>query len=161
MIPLETLKRALDPIWDAVRSMVSRCVVRNSDAGPMMQTVQVDLGHGDLREAEHFEPYGITARPLEKAEGLYVSPGGRSQPGVVLAVADRRYRVTGLQKGEVAIYTDEGVAIKLGRNNLIEITGATVRVDATAIELEAAASVDITAGTAITLAAPAINLNSA
>jgi phage gp45-like len=59
-----------------------------------------------------------------------VFPGGLRSHGVVLAVEDRRYRLTGLEDGEVALFDDLGNIIKLGRER-IEMTAVTeLRVEA-------------------------------
>ncbi|MCT2388796.1 hypothetical protein [Erwinia pyrifoliae] len=40
---------------------------------------------------------------------------------MVITVADRRYRLTGLKSGEVAMYSDEGDSIVLRRGNRVEV----------------------------------------
>jgi phage baseplate assembly protein V len=50
---------------------------------------------------------------------------GRRDNGFILAVDDRRYRLTGLDDGEVAIYTDQGDSIVIRRGGTIEINAAT------------------------------------
>ena len=152
---LENLKRALAPLWAALRTMFARAVVRNVNDAPRMQEVQVDLGNKDLRDrVEHWQPYGLTAKPQVGAEALVLFPSGdRSGPAAVLLVADRRYRIRNLADGEVALYTDEGVAITLKRNQVVRIEGAS-------IELGASDTIGATAGSSITLTAPTINLDS-
>lgn len=56
------------------------------------------------------------------AEAVVLFPSGDRSHGVVISVADRRYRLKGLKSGEVAIYTDEGDSIILKRGRVTEIT---------------------------------------
>ncbi|MNP68014.1 Bacteriophage Mu Gp45 protein [compost metagenome] len=62
--------------------------------------------------------------------------GDRSH-GVVLVVSDRRFRLQGLEPGEVALYTDEGDFLHFKRGRVIEVTTATFKVSAeTAVEFD-------------------------
>ena len=47
--------------------------------------------------------------------------GGNRTSGIVVCVEDKRYRLKGLESGEVALYTDEGDSLVLKRDNTIEI----------------------------------------
>lgn len=67
--------------------------------------------------------------PLPGAEALAAFIGGNRDHGIVIAVDDRRYRLRGLEGGEVAIYTDEGDKIVLKRGNKIEVTTQTFEVN--------------------------------
>jgi phage gp45-like len=50
--------------------------------------------------------------------------------GVVIVVADRRYRLQALAAGEVAIYTDEGDKIHFKRGRIIDIETQTLNINA-------------------------------
>jgi phage gp45-like len=47
--------------------------------------------------------------------------GGDRNNGVVVAVGDRKFRLKGLQGGEVAMYTDEGDIIIMKRGHNIKV----------------------------------------
>lgn len=49
---------------------------------------------------------------------------------MVLVVSDRRYRLPGLQAGEVALYTDEGDRVVLKRGRVIELETLTLKITA-------------------------------
>jgi phage baseplate assembly protein V len=122
----------------AVRTanLVSRAVVALVDDSSKLQVLQVEVGEGEVREAERVQEYGFTSVPLEGAEGVVVFVGGRRDHGLVVATDDRRHRPTGLQTGEVAVYTDEGDQVIIRRGGTIEVTAATkVVVDAPVVEL--------------------------
>ncbi|EFE98313.1 phage baseplate assembly protein V [Serratia odorifera] len=104
-------------------NLLARAVIRSLNSAAKCQTVDIGLVAGDEKNAvEHLEPYGFTAAAHPGAEALAFFLGGDRSHGVVLAVADRRYRLTGLKNGEVAIYTDEGDSIVLKRGRIIEAT---------------------------------------
>lgn len=117
--------------------VVSRAVVTRVDDSKQRQIVQAGLLAGETRDGlEHFQPYGFTSVPHEGAEGVALFVGGERDHGLLVAVDDRRYRLTGLENGEVALFTDEGDKLVIKRGGTIEITAATkVVVSAPLVEL--------------------------
>lgn len=116
----------------SLKSMMARGTVVLAAAGKMMQTLQVRLTAGELKDnVEHFEPYGLTSNPLPGAEVLTMFLGGDRSHAVVVVAADRRFRITQLEPGEVAIYTDEGDKIHFKRGRIIDIETATLNIKAT------------------------------
>lgn len=129
----------MSSLANRVMLAVARCVVSLVDDAKKMQTVQAQLLKREVRDGiERVQNYGYTSKPHAGAEGVVVFVGGNRDHGLCIAVDDRRYRLTGLEDGEVAIYTDEGDKIHLKRGNVIEVTTQTFRVNAeTLIELNA------------------------
>ena len=112
--------------------MMARGTVVLAAAGKMMQSLQVRITAGELKDnVEHFEPYGMTSNPLPGAEVLAMFLGGDRSHAVVVVASDRRYRITELKPGEVAIYTDEGDKIHFKRGRIIDIETATLNIKAT------------------------------
>lgn len=113
-------------------NMFARGVVALAKSTGKTQLLQMSLTAGEIKDGmEHLEPYGFTSCPHEGAEGLAAFMGGDRSHGVVLVVADRRYRVQALQAGEVAIYTDEGDRIHFKRGRIIDIQTGTLNITAT------------------------------
>jgi len=111
--------------------LLVRGTVVLGDAVKKMQTLQMRLYAGEVKDGlEHFEPYGFTSNPLAGAEGLAAFLGGDRSHGVVLVVADRRYRIQSMAPGEVAIYTDEGDKIHFKRGRIIDIETQTLNIKA-------------------------------
>lgn len=107
-----------------VRGMVSRAVVNLVNDGAKLQALQVTLLADQVPDdAEHFQHYGYTSVPHPGAEGIGLAVGGSTGHTVVINVDDRRYRLTGLQAGEVALYDDLGHKVYLTRNGIV-IDGA-------------------------------------
>jgi phage baseplate assembly protein V len=123
MIDFEKLLR---PITTRISNLVSRAVVALVDDSKRIQDVQLSVLKGETREGvERFQEYGFTSVPHPGAEAVVLFPGGSRDHGLCVAVDDRRYRLKGLEDGEVAIYTDEGDKITIKRGGMIEISCAT------------------------------------
>lgn len=107
--------------------LLARGTVVLAHSANKLQSLQMRLTAGEVNDdMEHFEPYGFTSNPLAGAEGIATFLGGDRSHGVVLVVADRRYRLKALAAGEVAIYTDEGDKIHFKRGRVIDIDSPTL-----------------------------------
>lgn len=125
-------------LGSALRNVFVRGVVAVVEAGRKMQAIQVRLTAGEVKgNVEHFEPYGWSSHPHPGAESVIAFVGGDRSHGVALCVADRRYRLVGLEAGEVAIYSDEGDSVVLKRGRVVEVTTETFRLNAKRCELNA------------------------
>lgn len=123
---IDSLNRLLAPLKTRIANMVARSVVQLVDDSTRMQMLQIGALAGETREGvERFQNYGFTSVPLEGAEALVLFVGGRRDHGMAVAVDDRRHRMKGLEKGEVAIYSKFGSSIVLRKNGDIELTAAT------------------------------------
>jgi phage baseplate assembly protein V len=102
------ISRAIAPLGRRLRLMVARAVITAIDDSGKIQSAQVKLLDGEVREGvEILNQYGFSSVPPGEPEGLYFSVGGDRDHGVMAAVADRAFRFKNLAPGEVAIYTDE------------------------------------------------------
>ncbi|CNF00526.1 MULTISPECIES: phage baseplate assembly protein V [Yersinia] len=116
------MSRLLGGIQRGLSNMLVRAVVRHLDSSSKNQMLQIQMIADELKDnIEHLEPYGFTSAAHTGAEAFAAFPDGDRSHGVVLVVADRRYRIKGLKSGEVAIYSDEGDSIILKRGNQIEV----------------------------------------
>lgn len=103
-----------------LRLLATRAIVRVIDPAAMLQALQVEaLADELLDDVEHLEPYGHTAHPHPGAEAVVLNLGGNRSGAVVIAVADRRYRLKGLAAGEVALYDDLGQKVHLTRAGIV------------------------------------------
>lgn len=96
-----------DPMKRRISNMVVRAVVSAAvDDSTTFQTVQLDaLSDETLEGLERFQNYGFTGVPEEGAEALVIFPFGNRDHGIVVAIDDRKSRMKGLNKGDVAMYT--------------------------------------------------------
>jgi len=104
------------------RAMIARCPVALVTEGRKMRELQVSRDGEPLDGVEHFEPYGLSSRPVAGAEALVLAIGGASDHPVACVVADRTHRPTDLEAGEVCIWDDLGQELRLSRTR-VEITG--------------------------------------
>ncbi len=100
--------------------MVGRGLVTAvSDAGAI-QVMQLLLLDGEpADDVERIQEYGFTSVPKAGAEVACVFVGGNRDHGLVIAVDDRRYRLVGLEGGEVAIFDDQGQKVHLTRSGIV------------------------------------------
>lgn len=124
-----------------------------------LQQVQVELLADETKDnVERFQQYGFTSVPLEGAEALVVFLGGGRDHGIVFAIDDRRYRLTKLEAGDVALYTDEGTKIVLGRKQQITITADTLKLDCSHIIVDGD-TLEISASDSIKITSPSVDVN--
>ena len=110
----------LDAINRAISNVLARAVLRGIDTASKCQMVEISMPGGEGKnDIEHLEPYGFTSAPLTGAEAFAAYFDGDRSHGVVLVVADRRYRLKGLEGGEVAIYDDEAKSVTLTRTGIV------------------------------------------
>lgn len=114
------LAQALGPLARRIGNLVARGTVAAVNAATKMQGLQVRLLAGEVKDGvEHFEPYGFTSHPNAGAEAIAAFFDGDRSHGVVLVVADRRYRLKGLAAGEMAIHDDQGQKVHLTRSGIV------------------------------------------
>lgn len=113
------------PLRTQLTNVVARAVVKLVNDGKKMQILQLELLEDETRDdCERVQNYGFTSVPEDGAEAVALFPGGGRDHGLVIAVDDRRYRLKGLAKGEVAVYDKQGSKIVLKSNGDIEITAS-------------------------------------
>jgi phage baseplate assembly protein V len=118
---------------NGIANILARGVVALGNSASKLQSLQLRLLAGEVKDnVEHLEPYGFTACPQPGAEALAGFIGGDRSHGVVIVVADRRFRLQGLKPGEVALYTDEGDFIHFKRGRILDIETVTLNIKASA-----------------------------
>ncbi len=122
--------KMIAPYARRITNMLARGTVEQVNSAKKMQEVQADLLADEIKGMEQMEPYGFTACALPGAELLAAFMDGDKSHGVVICVADRRYRLVGLAAGEVAIYDDQGQKVHLTRTGIV-IDGANLPVTIT------------------------------
>lgn len=141
---------ALRTLARRVRMLLARSVVTLVNDALKVQGLQITVLQGEVAQVQRFQEYGFTSVPLPGAEAIVAALAGVRSHLVAIAVDDGRYRLKGLQGGEVALYTDEGDVIHFKRGKSIEITsGGSVKVTAP--------EVTVTASTKVTLDSPEVH----
>lgn len=123
---IRTINKLVAPLKRRVMLMVGRAVLQLIDDAWKIQQLQLTGLAGEvLEKVERFQEYGFTSVPLPGAEAVLLAVGGDRAHGLVVGVEDRRYRLTGLEGGEVAIYDDQGQKVHIKRNG-ISVEGANI-----------------------------------
>ena len=140
---MRTTTRQLSPQARRLENLLARGTLGALNRARKMQRIQAKLLGGEQKQSlEWFENYGFTSAPLSGAELLAAFIDGDRSHGIVVAVADRRYRIA-LEDGEVAIYDDlehkvhltrDGIVIDGKTDDVKVITTGKVRVEAASLE---------------------------
>jgi phage baseplate assembly protein V len=137
---LDDMKRFIAPLQRRVMLAIGRGTLGPVDDAGGLQRSQVKLLAGEVRDnVERIQPYGFSAVPLPGADVLVVCVGGNRDHPVIIGADDRRHRPTGMQPGDVCIYSNQtGHKITLKADRTIEIEGDEITIKAdTKITLEA------------------------
>jgi phage baseplate assembly protein V len=141
------LHRLVKDAHRRVMMSIGRAVLSAIDDTAKAQSLQVQLLDGETQDGvERFQEYGFSSVPHAGAEAIMASVGGLRGHGVIIAVEDRRYRLTGGAAGEVALYDDLGQVVRLTRAGIVINSASKVTV-------QSAAEVDVIA--------PVVNLGAA
>jgi phage baseplate assembly protein V len=158
---VRTVQKLMAPLARRISMLLGRGVVKLINDAGGRQLLQVSILADEVRaEVERFQNYGITSFPFEGAEVVTASVGGSRDHTIVLVVDDRRYRLQGLEQGEVALYDDQGQKIHLKRNKEIEITGCdTLKATCTVSATVTAPQLTIIATTKVTMTTPRLEVS--
>ncbi len=140
---IRPVTRVMAPLKRRVLLMIRRGVLKLVDDGSGLQHVQLVAFEGEtLDQVERFQEYGFTSVPHPGAEAVLAAVSGARAHSLVVGVEDRRFRLTGLAGGDVAIYDDRGQKMHLTRDGInivspgkINITAPAVCVEAKTVEL--------------------------
>ncbi len=123
---MSDLNKLFGPMARRLGNLVARGKVLAADSAAKLQTLQIGLLAGETKDrVEHFEPFGHTAKPMPGAEHITLFLDGDRSHGVTVVVADRRYRLQGLQDGEAAMYDAFGNKVHLKADGTLEVLAAT------------------------------------
>lgn len=111
---------ALDQLLRRIRMAIAPGrITATNDAG-VVQKVQVTLGDGQVVDAVPvMYVYGLATAPHAGADVVFLAGAGDRSDGVIVAVNDQRYRLTGLVPGEVALHDDLGRKVHLTRDGIV------------------------------------------
>ncbi len=111
----------LHHLWHRVLGMVRvASVTLVDDTNQSGQTHQLAFSPRETwDDVPALNNYGFTSNPLPGAKAVSLTAHGDQSKGVVIAVGDGRYRLSGTQSGEVAIHDDLGQAVYLTRTGIV------------------------------------------
>ena len=139
---MDALNRLLTNIKSRVLLMVGRGVLKAVADDTAVQVCQAALLDGELKSGiERAQNYGLTSVPPVGSVATLLFVGGDRSNGIVISAESRKFRLKGLQAGEVALYTDEGDEIRLKRGHEIAVKTSKFVIDAAEIDLNGAVKV--------------------
>lgn len=140
-----------------ILNLIARAIGRRVDDSASRQSAQVEVTKGELIDGvPRIQDYGLTSvPPVEGSDAIVLFLGGNREQGIIVAMENRQFRLTGLEAGEVALYDDLGNVFKLGRE-MIEVEAVTkVQVRAPIVDVEADGGVTLTSGASSIQVTPA------
>ncbi len=150
---VETIKAFVNPIKRRILLMFARGILQAVNDQGGIQVVKLDLMSDETREIERMQDYGLATNPPLSSDALVAFAGGVRSQGMVLRIADKDSRPTGLAPGETKLYSNNGDYIYLKDGNIIEVVSST-KVKVTAPEVE------VIAATKVTLTTPLVETSS-
>lgn len=138
---IEQIQKLMAPLHRRIMLSIGRCVLNAVYDGNPVQLVQMSMLSDEVRDkVERMAEYGFTSVPLPGAQGVAVFVGGDRGHGVVIATGDARYRLVGLEGGEVALYDDQGQVVHLQRDGILVKTAKKLRLESQDMEMHASKS---------------------
>lgn len=120
---IKQFRDMLAPVYRRVLLSIGRASIHGVADGGKRQLVQISGLAGEDREnVERVQHYGFTSVPLAGAGAVIVCVGGNRDHTLIVADDDPRYRLTGLQPGESALYNHMGSKIIMKADGSIEAT---------------------------------------
>lgn len=132
------IRRAAASVRQAFRGVVTNL---NSNA-PIQLAQGEGLSGEPLQDLELMQHYGFTSAPPDGTETVILPLGGKTSHGIIIATEHGSYRLKALQRGEVALYTDEGARIVLRRGRVIDVDCDEFKVNCKTWQVNAADKAD-------------------
>ena len=122
---MRKITKLLAPLYRLIRGQCRASTVLRVNDSMSIQKVQVETLSGEVSEIDRVQNYGFTSVPHANSKGVNVALGGNTNSYVAITIDDARYRLQGLENGEVALYDDQGQKVHFKRNGEIEIIANT------------------------------------
>ena len=101
---------------------IAKCSITGAYSTNKMREVQIQLSDGEVRDkVEHYEPFGFTSEMIAdgNTDAVVVFTDESRGLGMVVCVADRRYRPTDLKPGEVCVYDKKGRKVYFKEDGIV------------------------------------------
>lgn len=152
MITFDDFKRLTNTIQNKIFLLVGRAIVTyiNNSTDVHHQKVQLSvLKNETLSNVERIQEYGFETYPHTNSEAVSLFLSGDRRHGLVIAIGDRRYRLTDLTEGEVAIYTSEDQSA--GGHRIHLKSGQKIEINCKDVDITCTGTANITANGGINL----------
>lgn len=137
------MREQLRDLGNRVMMAFGRGVLKGVNDAGGRQTLQAELLKGELRDGiEYMQHYGFTSHPHAGADIAVAFVSGNREQGIAVAVGDRRYRLTALETGEVALYDDLGNRVMLLREMVKVVAVQHLEAEAPTTKLVSAVTIE-------------------
>lgn len=110
---------SVDDLQRRLQAILARGTVKSVEDALLMQYLDIEMQDGHVpTRVEQWHHYGMTFNPHPGSEVLVASLGGNPDHMIVVANADRRYRMKSLAAGELAIHDDQGQYVHFKRGGI-------------------------------------------
>jgi phage baseplate assembly protein V len=122
------IQKLLEPIRTSIRMILSRAIVNVVNDTTKMQLMQIEALSKEVKDdVERIQNYGFTSCPKPGAEAFVGFINGNKDQGVIIAVDDSRFRLKGLEAGEVAVYNFAGSSVILKKDGSIVLNSDKIK----------------------------------
>ncbi|WP_175892398.1 phage baseplate assembly protein V [Burkholderia cepacia] len=155
---IEEVEKRVRRMLAGVRQAFRGVVGGMATDGPVSMAQGEGLAGESTPDLEMFQHYGLTSVPPAGSMMVVVPLGGKTSHGIIIGTEHGTYRLKNLKTGEVALYTDEGDSIVLGRGRVMTMTTKTLKIDAEdSVEINTKA-MKVNASESITNDTPQVNM---
>lgn len=137
---------------------IAKCSITGAYSTNKMREVQIQLADGEVRDkVEHYEPFGFTSEMITdgNTDSVVVFTDESRGLGMVICVADRRYRPTDLKPGEVCVYDKKGRKVYFKEDGIVvEGVDDPITINTTAKVVVNAPTVQVNASTVTQINSP-------
>lgn len=138
-----------------VALMLARAALRGVDDSGATQLLQLEALKGEVRgDVEHFQPYGFKSVPPTGSHAAVAFQGGQREHGIAVVVQHAGSRPKNWSAGEAGLFTDEGVALRLKRGRIAELTQDELTITVDSLTIDAGGSTLVMDASGVTITAP-------
>jgi len=170
---IDLLNRLLSQIKSKITNLVGHAIVTaitnldsNGTTSLALQELRVQAyATEEMQGVQRIQEYGLETYPSVGhssesdgyPEAILVSVHGNSEQALAICIGDRRYRITDLAEGEVALYTKWNS--EAGRHNITMKSGQEIEMNSILLDINCTSAVSINCATANITATNGITLN--
>lgn len=95
----------LKPIKNKILNLVVLGIVKAINDNQDFQLISIQNSDGISKNIERIQNYGLTSNPPLNSGSILLSQNGDIDNGIIICVDGGKYRLKGLESGEVALYS--------------------------------------------------------
>ena len=122
----KVINSMLQPLKKKIMHMINRAILISVTSDKEnIQVLRIKSGFGIHNDVQRLQNYGMTSKPAKGSELIYLALGGNLNDMICLSVDNGPSRPKDLEDGEVVIYNEHGIQIRLEKGKL-KISGGNI-----------------------------------